>query len=169
MVSIYRVACWIGHFKCAVLNASLKKQLAYCGSGVLLGKSISFVNPENISIGDRTFIGDNVLLNGLGELNIGSDCAIGAGSKFISFSHSWDKFGYRKDSDIKLQTVIGERVWIGYNVIVLPGVKVGARSIVGAGSIVTKDVPAGSVVAGNPARFINTVDTNFHTAKGFEN
>ena len=53
---------------------------------------------------------------------------------------------------------IGKRVWVGSGSIVLPGVTIGDNSIIGAGSIVTKDVPSNVIVAGNPAKFIRNID-----------
>ena len=53
---------------------------------------------------------------------------------------------------------IGDSVWIGGSAILLPGVKIGDKSVVGAGAVVTKDVPANVVVAGNPAKIIRTID-----------
>ena len=68
--------------------------------------------------------------------------------------------------------VIEDKVWIGINSTILPGVKIGYGAIVGAGSVVTKDVPAMTIVAGNPARIIkrifpNSVPTNNHLKKHF--
>jgi len=57
------------------------------------------------------------------------------------------------------QVVIGDDVWIGTRAILLPGVRVHSHSIVGAGSVVTKDIPAGEIWAGNPARFMRKVES----------
>ena len=57
------------------------------------------------------------------------------------------------------QVVIGKNVWIGANSVILPGVKIGDNSVIGAGSIITEDVPAYSVVVGNPARIIKRYDS----------
>lgn len=95
-------------------------------------------------------IGDNVKLIGrLDGLNphlvtVGDNCVIGQRS--VLLTHCAVKGGR--------PVIIEGEVWIGFGAIVLPGVRVGRQSVIGAGSVVTKDVPAGSVAAGNPARVI---------------
>jgi len=142
------------------------------------------VKNPNIVIGDYTYYDDpddsenferNVLYHYpfIGDrLIIGKFCALARGVKFIMnganhklsglstypfsiFGHGWEKvmpqFG---DLPFKGDTVIGNDVWIGYDVLVMPGVKIGNGAIVAARSVVTHDVSAYTVVAGNPARQI---------------
>lgn len=101
--------------------------------------SNSFSEPFLIEIGDHVTVSTNVQL-------ITHD-----GSSWLFRDENGRRFDYRPIS-------IGSHVFIGANVIVLPGVKIGNRVIVGAGSVVTKSIPSGMVVAGNPARFICDFD-----------
>jgi acetyltransferase-like isoleucine patch superfamily enzyme len=80
-------------------------------------------------------------------IHIGEESYLASGS--LVFSHDYSR-------DIKTHTYIGKRCFIGANVIILPGIKIGDEVVVGAGSVVTKDVESNSIVAGNPARVLKT-------------
>lgn len=118
-------------------------------------------SPFNTDFGRHTFIGKNVFINrncffvDLGGIFIEDGALIAPGVKLISVNHLEDPKHRR---DLVLKSVhIKERAWIGANAIILPGVTVGKGAIVGAGSVVTKDVPDNIIVAGNPARKIRDV------------
>ena len=81
-------------------------------------------------------------------VDIGNKCVIGAESMLLAHGPGFDE---------KKRTVIGDYSYIGYRVTVLPGVSIGEGCIIGAGSIVTRDIPAGKVAAGNPARILRDV------------
>lgn len=95
-------------------------------------------------------------------ITIGKNVHITDGVKFIT--HDGGTLLYRKtipDLEITKPIVIGNDVYIGNNVIVLPGVSIGNNVIIGAGAVVTKDIPNDSVVGGVPARFIKSTDDYF--------
>ena len=113
-----------------------------CGRNIHLGKNVfinsgcNFQDQGGIYIGDGTFIGHRVILATLNH-DINPD----------------------KRADIHPKPIhIGKKVWIGSGAIVLPGVTIGDNSIIGAGSVVTKDVPENCVYGGNPAKFIKKID-----------
>lgn len=125
----------------------------------------------SIAIGKRVFM--NGSLAAAEGISIGDDVLIAWGvtimdhnSHSISFSHrSEDVINWRvgkKDwTYVKIKPVkIANKVWIGFNSIVLKGVTIGEGAVVGAGSVVTKDVPEWTVVAGNPARIIREIPEN---------
>jgi acetyltransferase-like isoleucine patch superfamily enzyme len=148
-----------------------------CGSGLVLGSNISVRHAETFEIGDGVFIGDQTVIYGrhdgrcrigrnvwIGpqsfldgrDLDIGDYVGWGPGAKVLGSKHS----GLPVDIPI-IQTDLGiipvkVEAWadIGVNAVLLPGVTVGKGSIVGAGAVVTKDVPAFAKVAGVPARVI---------------
>ncbi|MGB8841268.1 MAG: DapH/DapD/GlmU-related protein [Aliidongia sp.] len=120
-----------------------------------------------ISIGSYSYIGDDVLISSHMEVRIGNDVLIAHGCQiFDNASHplEWqDRAQHFRDIlsgkadkwDIKTApVVIGNNVWVGLNSIIIAGVTIGDRSVVAAGSVVTRAVPADVMVAGNPAREI---------------
>ena len=99
------------------------------------------------------------------KLRIGSYCSIAPNVQFLlggehqinsisTYPFKVYEFGYSREAGSKGDIVVKDDVWIGTNVIILPGVHIGKGSVVGAGAVVTKDVPEYSVVGGNPARVI---------------
>lgn len=130
-----------------------KRFVDKCGRNVNFEKGAKF-DPQLI-IGDNSGVGVNCTLNG--RTVIGSDVMMGPNCIMYSYSHRHDSIdipmnqqGF-EDEKVKY---IGSDVWIGANVIILPGVNVGNHSIIGAGSVVTKNVPDYAVIGGNPARIL---------------
>lgn len=153
----------------------------------------NLVKSPNIIIGDYTYYDDpidpenferNVLYNyGSDRLLIGKFCAIATNVKFIMnganhkldgisaypfpiFGHGWEN---EIDQVINLpsrgDTIIGNDVWIGYEAVIMPGVKIGDGAIIAAKSVVTKDVSAYTIVGGNPARLIKQRFSDAEIAK----
>jgi acetyltransferase-like isoleucine patch superfamily enzyme len=119
--------------------------------------SILFVLDEaHFSIGNNSYIGEYNNIRCTSEIRIGNNVRI---SQFITITDGQYNFsnknqligdqGYKKD-----KVIIGDDVWVGSNSIILPGVKIGKGVVVGAGSVVTKDIPDYAVVVGNPAKVI---------------
>jgi len=113
---------------------------------------------SNLKIGDHTYIGEyNNIRAGGGKIEIGNYCAISQHISIVASNHS-----FRKDELIANQpwslarnfVIIGNDVWIGSNSVILPGVSIGNGAVVGAGSVVTKDIPPFAIVGGNPAKVI---------------
>jgi acetyltransferase-like isoleucine patch superfamily enzyme len=106
--------------------------------------------PAEIRIGSHSSIGDNIQIHCCERVTIGDYVLISWGVNIVEYN-------YHNTVDNAIRTApitIEDRVWIGCNVIVLSGVTIGTGSIVAAGSVVTKNVPSHSLVAGNPARVI---------------
>lgn len=108
-----------------------------------------------IEIGDRTFLNYGVDIAATRLVKIGSDCLLGAHVGILDndFHDTQD----REKMPAPRAVVIGDRVWLGNRVMVLPGVTIGDGTIVGAGSVVVSDIPARCVAVGNPARVIKTL------------
>ena len=126
-----------------------------CGEGVNVEHGALINSGRDIDIGDRSGIGPNAFISG--PLIIGRDVIMGPNCTFLSINRDTRQVsvpmidqGFRPARP----PVIEDDVWIGANVTVLPGRRIGTGSIVGAGSVVATDVPPLSVVAGNPARVI---------------
>ncbi|MBL0886734.1 acyltransferase [Myceligenerans indicum] len=133
---------------------------------------LSSVTNETLELGDRSYVAAGAYLSGSlragrdctinpytvvrGEIRLGNAVRIGAHTSLIGFNHTMadpDVEVHRQATTAKGIT-IGDDVWIGSHVVVLDGVTVGDKSVLAAGAVVTKDVPAGAVVGGNPARVI---------------
>ena len=108
-----------------------------------------------VTIGKGCFIQQCCTFFGRGGITIGNDVFIGPKVNLITINHDPDLD--KRSATYGRPIVIEDKVWIGINSTILPGVKIGYGAIIGAGSVVTKDVPAMAVVAGNPARIIKTI------------
>lgn len=108
------------------------------------------------SIGDNTYIGPNVYLGAGGRVRIGKNVVMGAYIQILAENHEFDQPGktISEQGVTRKGIVIEDDVWIGNLAVILDGVSVGRGSVIGAGSVVTKNVPPYSVAAGNPARVI---------------
>lgn len=117
--------------------------------------SVQFIGPKNIKIGEDTFIGHETLITGshnssviIGDfIDISNRVIIGTGTHDIDMNGKHTA-GQGNSKDIEIE----DGAWIGMGVIILPGVRIGKKSIVAAGSVVIDNVPSYSLVAGNPAK-----------------
>jgi len=132
-----------------------KRRLQFLGDDVLFYKYIVIHSPEKVSIKLHSRIGDYVLIWGGGGVEIGEGVLIAAHSVITSEGHDPNADSFR-NSSLSGKVTIGDNVWLGAGVYVMPGVTIGENCIVGAGSIVTKDIPANSVAIGNPAKVIKS-------------
>jgi acetyltransferase-like isoleucine patch superfamily enzyme len=119
-------------------------------SGVQMG--CRFLNGRKVFLGDRNVINFGCLFDGRKFcIRTGSNVSIGPEATILTLGHDPRSATFEdRGGDV----VIGDRVWIGYRAIVLPGVSIGEGAVVGAGAVVTKNVEPYTIVAGNPARKI---------------
>lgn len=110
-----------------------------------------------VTIGRECFIQQCCTFFGRGGITIGNDVFIGPKVNLITINH--DPNPENRSATYGRPILIEDKVWIGINSTILPGVRIGYGAIVGAGSVVTKDVPAMTVVAGNPARVVRKITT----------
>lgn len=130
-------------------------------TGRSVDKSVTVFPPfysdfgKNITLGKRVFINSGCKFQDQGGITIGDDCLIGHNVVLATLNHDLSP-SHRSDmhpSPIN----IGRNVWIGANVTVLPGVTIGENAVVGAASVVTKDVPDNAIAVGSPARVIRSL------------
>lgn len=107
----------------------------------------------NIHLGARAFVNANSVFLDCAEIRIGDNFQAGPGVQLLTPEHPLDAVA-RRGEETARPIVIGDDVWIGGGAIVLAGVTIGDRSVIGAGSVVTKDVPSDVVVVGNPAKIV---------------
>ena len=114
----------------------------------------------DVSVGGNSWIGPFTILDGSGGLSIGSNCSISAGVQVYSHDTvQWAISGGRAKAETA-PTRVGNNCYVGPNTVIAKGVTIGDRSIVGAGSVVTKSIPEDEIWAGNPACFIKKIVAN---------
>lgn len=107
---------------------------------------------SHIVIGDRFFANFGLVALDVASITIGDDVQVGPNVQLLTPTHPLEPQARRDKWESAAPIVIGDNVWIGGGAIVLAGVTVGDDAVIGAGAVVTKDVPARTVVVGNPAR-----------------
>lgn len=108
-----------------------------------------------LEIGDRTWIGYGCSISAHDRVRIGSDCHLGPYTNILD--NDYHDIEDHRAMPPSRPVLIGDNVWIGTRVIILPGVTIGDGAVIGAGAVVTKDVPPRTVAAGNPARVIRSI------------
>jgi len=111
---------------------------------------------KNLRLGERVFVNSGCRFQDQGGITIGDDALIGHNVVIATLNHDLDPG--QRGTTAPRPVVIGDRVWIGANATVLPGVTIGDGAVVAAGAVVTKDVPPRTVVGGVPARVIREID-----------
>lgn len=132
--------------------------------GVKIGRNLKTLpittieNPKRITIGNNVWISKNVAFYAHSGIKIGNDVIIAKDVSLISGDHNFTndrkKINQQGMKDARKPVIIGDDVWIGEKAVILKAVNVGEGSVIGAGAVVTKNVPPFSVVAGNPAKII---------------
>ena len=112
----------------------------------------------NIYVGKKAFFNFNCVFLDVMPIQIGSNVMFGPNVQLYTAAHPIDALERRKGSEYAKPISIGNDCWIGGSAIVSPGVTIGDRCIVGAGAVVTKDIPADTIVIGNPAKPITRYD-----------
>ncbi|MBI4687083.1 MAG: acyltransferase [Nitrospirae bacterium] len=138
---IFRWAKWVRY----IFAKGIIKQ---CGKNVDVQNRARF--SYNLVIGDNSGLGENCRVNP--GVIIGSNVMMGPDVIILTQNHTYTRETYNGFE--KKPVIIEDNVWIGYRVIILPGVHVGRNAIIGAGAVVSKDVPPYAVVGGVPARVI---------------
>lgn len=149
---------WLARYNAALgtsndaLRALLRERLAQVGDGVVVRPPFHCDYGFNIRLGPGVFLNFNCVILDVVEVTIGEGTQIGPAVQIYSADHPRDPATRRAGLEFGRPVRIGRHVWIGGAAVILPGVIIGDDAIIGAGSIVTRDVAAGDTVAGNPAR-----------------
>lgn len=162
----YAANIHIGH-SCRIARHALLRANTGKHPGIMLGNRVSILenallnaNQGTIHIGDRSWLGPFSLIYGNGGVSIGKDVMIASHCAINTVSHHTDKTSIpMNDQGIYTAPVIIEDdVWLGIGSTVLQGVSIGRGSIIGAGAVVTRDIPPWSVAVGTPAKVIRKRD-----------
>lgn len=130
--------------------------------GYNIGNQTKIVGPiycnANITIGNNCWLGKYLNVLGNGQVIIGDNVDIAPEVKIITGSHDIGKDGRRAGQGKSLKVIIKSGAWIGANVTIVGNCIIGEGSVIGAGSVVVKDVPANCVVVGNPSRIVKELE-----------
>ncbi|MFN6569704.1 acyltransferase [Dendronalium sp. ChiSLP03b] len=141
-------------------HQELKRQLKFVGSLVRFKQDIRIDHPQNVSLGNKVYIGTNVLLDGRGGIAIGDNSTIGFNVVILSANHDYQSnaLPYEHAVYIHKPVAIGRNVWIGANVLIVPGITIGDGAIVAAGTVVTANIEPLAIVGAQPNRTIKYRD-----------
>jgi maltose O-acetyltransferase len=139
------------------LNERLREFLGTVGEGTIVMPVFLCDYGYNIHLGRHVFINYQCVFLDCARIEIGNDVQIGPAVQFYTAQHPLDPAVRRSGTESASPIRVGNDVWIGGAAVVLPGVTIGDRSVVGAGTVVVRDVPPDTVVVGNPARVVRTL------------
>lgn len=142
----------VGHFSRRFLSRIIFEK---AGKNIIIGRNVNFGKGEYISIGDNSNIGRGSWI--ANDTVLGENVMTGPDITILSYNHAtlnngipYNQQGYTS----RKKVVVGNNVWIGTKVIILPGVVIGDNCIIGAGAVVTKPMKSNTLIGGNPARII---------------
>ncbi|MCM2577324.1 sugar O-acetyltransferase [Streptomyces meridianus] len=139
-------------------RALLEQLLGSVGDGVRIRAPFHCDFGHHITVGERTFVNFGAVMLDAAPITIGSDVQIGPNVQLLTPTHEMDAERRRAGWEKAVPVTIGDNVWLGGGVIVCPGVTIGNDTVVGAGAVVTKDLPPGVLAVGNPARVVRAPD-----------
>lgn len=144
--------------ECERMKEILKELLGHVGdNNFLINQPFRCDYGKQISIGKRFFANFNFVVLDEAHVTIGDDCFIGPNVSIFTACHSTDPVERNSRREWAKPVKIGNNVWIGGSVTILPGVTIGDNVTIGAGSVVTRDIPSNSVAVGNPCKVIKHI------------
>lgn len=135
----------------------LKQLLPNAGEGLWLQPPFYCDYGYNMQIGDKVFFNFNCVVLDVTMVTIGSRTMFGPNVQIYTATHPINHQQRSSGVEYAKPISIGEDVWIGGSVVICPGVRIGDRSVIGAGSVVTRDIPSDVFAAGNPCRVIRSI------------
>jgi len=137
----------------------LKKLFGTGGESVWLQPPFYCDYGSNIHLGERVFFNFNCVVLDVSPVDIGDFTLFGPAVQICTATHPLEA-QLRRTQEFSRPISIGADVWVGAGAILCPGVRIGSRSVIGAGSVVTRDIPEGVVAVGNPCRVIREIPLN---------
>jgi maltose O-acetyltransferase len=136
----------------------LRQLLGQIGENVIIEPPFYCVYGRNIYLGDHVFLNFSCTILDCNEVRIGHHVMIGPGVQIYTAAHLLEAEPRIRGLEVAKPIAIEDNVWLGGSAVLLPGVRIGRNAVVGAGALVSRDVPANTVVAGNPARVIREIE-----------
>lgn len=147
---------------CSQINAipvQLQKQRLPLYQQLFAASTSAFIEPDffcdygsNIYLGENFFANHHCVMLDAAEIRIGARVLLGPAVHLYTTTHAIDSAARAAGGQLVAAITLGDDCWIGGHTVVMPGVSIGARSVIGAGSVVTRDIPPDSVASGNPCR-----------------
>jgi maltose O-acetyltransferase len=144
-------------------QALLRELLGEIGDGVEVRPPFYCDYGYQISIGPGTFVNFGAVLLDVARITVGADVQVGPNVQLLTPTHPIDAAQRRAKWEAAEPITVRDNVWLGGGAIVLPGVTIGENTVVGAGSVVTRDLPADVVAAGNPAHIVRDLPPSGRT------
>ena len=113
---------------------------------------------SNITLGDNVFLNFNCVILDVAPIRIGARVLFGPAVQIYAATHPMRAVDRRSGLELGKPIEIGDDVWVGGGAIICPGIRIGARSVIGAGSVVTKDIPVDVFAAGNPCQVVRGIE-----------
>ena len=135
----------------------LRELLPGAGAGLWLQPPFYCDYGINIKLGEKVFFNFNCVILDVAPVTIGSRTLFGPNVQIYAATHPLNHIERASGLEYGKPVTIGDDVWVGGNCVICPGVSIGDRSVIGAGSVVTKDIPPDVVAAGNPCRVIRSL------------
>ena len=150
------------------IPALLKELLGKTGASLWVEPPFHCDYGWNIEVGENFFANYNLTILDVGKVTIGKNVMIAPNVSIYTAGHPVHPDSRNSGYEYGIPITIGDNVWIGGSVVILPGVTIGNNAVIGAGSVVTKDIPDNAIAAGNPCKVIRTVteaDRNYYYKK----
>ena len=136
---------------------------ATLGQGLVLRPGLRVKYPWRLSVGDHTWLGEDCWIDNLAEVTIGSNVCVSQGAYLCTGNHDWSDAAF----SLMVQPItLRDGCWVGARAVICPGVTLDECAVAAAGSVVTKDVPAYEIHAGNPAKFLRRRVIQAHVGAG---
>mgnify|MGYP001046639594 CR=1 FL=1 len=139
-------------------QAILQSLLGTLGQNSIIEPPFYCVYGQNIHLGEYVYLNFSCTILDCNEVRIGNHVMVGPGVQIYTAAHHLQAEPRNQGWEVAKAITIADNVWIGGSAILLPGVNIGQNAVVGAGAVVTRDVPANTVVVGNPARVVRVIE-----------
>ncbi len=135
-------------------RALLCELLGRCGEGVWVEPPFYCDYGENIELADGAYLNFGCVMLDCARIRLGRNVLVGPGVQFLAATHPLDARERLSGRELAAPITVEENAWLGGGAILCPGVTIGANTTIGAGSVVTRDIPAGVLAVGNPCRVV---------------
>lgn len=141
----------------AKIPALLKELFGKTGDALFIEPPFHCDYGWNIEVGENFFANYNLTILDVGKVTIGKNVQIAPNVSIYTAGHPLHADSRNSGYEYGIPVTIGDNVWIGGSSVILPGIRIGNNAVIGAGSVVTKDIPDNMVAAGNPCRVIREI------------